>query len=241
MQSLAHRFFRYGTIFYPLSLAPGQSLVLAETTNFNFDTSDIPEFVNNPPVISGSVNSTPFSFTDRGFVLLGHADVATSAETTPYQQLGELSPTGLIGGTIQGIGGAQARCENLNSGQVVSGSITDGTINCVQLGLKSQPGDRLLVQLRGLARSGGQLPPTIAADKKTVSCGDKDWIIETDAKTKGCNVVRGQGPQAGIDQGGSCMDDQGKVNTGVDCALNNGKGGCINTDSTLGGGMCTPK
>src|SRR5262249_10863663 len=48
--------------FLPITLAPGQNLVLAETENFNFDASDFGLAID--PVVSGSVNGRAFSFTD---------------------------------------------------------------------------------------------------------------------------------------------------------------------------------
>jgi hypothetical protein len=79
--------------FLPITLAPGQNLVLAETENFNFDTSDFGLAID--PVVSGSVNGLAFSFTDHARVLLGREDSGTkvpaSNETTPYQELGRIA------------------------------------------------------------------------------------------------------------------------------------------------------
>jgi hypothetical protein len=210
--------------FLPIVLAPGQTLVIAETTNFNFDTSDVSEFtVDNPPVISGSVNSNPFSITDRAFVLLGHQDAANTQETTPYQRLGELHPPGLIGGTLQGLGAIQAECFNLNSGQVVSGSVTNGSINCVQLGLVSNPGDRIVLDLLGLARAGGQLPPRPVGASTDVRCNNGQIItISTGTEGGKCDAAKPAAQTA-------CRDGE---NTAVaDCANSNcggssGKGTC---------------
>jgi len=78
----------------PITLAPGQNLVLAETENFNFDMSDFGS--GSTPMVSGSVNGRAFSFTDTVRVLLGHAEVgATNVnKTTPYQILGRLAKEG---------------------------------------------------------------------------------------------------------------------------------------------------
>src|SRR5262249_38030786 len=57
--------------FLPITLTPGQNLVLAETgiEEENFDTSDFG--LGSAPVVSGSVNGQAFSFTDTARVLLG--------------------------------------------------------------------------------------------------------------------------------------------------------------------------
>lgn len=238
----------------PKILPAGQSLVLAETVNFNFDTSDVGEFtVNNPPVVSGSLNGASFSFTDQGFVLLGRGDAVNTPETTRYQQLGVAQPPNFMGGTVLGLGAVQAECQDLSTNQVVRGSIVNGTLNCVALGLQSQPGDRVAVRLRGLAFSGGQLPAIIAKDKTTVSCTDmkgmvKDWVIETTFEAGKCSITVNQGsatnPQGGgNDLGGMCDDGKGNTVTGVDCSRNGGKGGCVTsqTKSTEGQGSCTPQ
>ena len=72
----------------PLILAPGQNLVLAETTNFNFDSSD-PVLAANPMVF-GAVNNMAFGFTDVRRVLYGHEDAGNSTETTPYNLIGSV-------------------------------------------------------------------------------------------------------------------------------------------------------
>jgi Subtilase family len=76
--------------FLPITLAPGQNLVLAETENFNFDTSD--SGLGSDPVVSGSVNGRAFSFTDTARVLLGREQAGANNvnETTPYQILGRI-------------------------------------------------------------------------------------------------------------------------------------------------------
>jgi len=82
--------FRLWDSFLPITLAPGQNLVLAETENFNFDTSDFGLAID--PVVSGSVNGRAFSFTDTARVLLGREDAGSRGlnETTPYQVLGRI-------------------------------------------------------------------------------------------------------------------------------------------------------
>jgi hypothetical protein len=73
----------------PITLAPGENLVLAETVNFNFDTSDFGLAID--PVLRGSVNGRAFTYTDTARVLLGREDHATALnETTPYQELGRI-------------------------------------------------------------------------------------------------------------------------------------------------------
>lgn len=210
--------------FLPIVLPPGQSLVLAETVNFNFDTSDVRDFtVDNPPVLSGSANGKPFSFTDRGFVLLGHADAASPDETTAYQQLGELRPPGLIGGTLQGLGAVQAECRDVNSGQVVSGSITEGTLNCVQLGLQPQAGDRVQLRLLGLARSGGPLPPQPVGAATTVVCsGGRTLTLTTGTDGGTCEPSNPMGKTV-------CKDDSNTATadcTTGQCGGSSGKGKC---------------
>jgi hypothetical protein len=76
--------------FLPVTLAPGQNLVLAETENFNFDTSDFG--LGSNPVVSGSVNGRAFSFTDTARVLLGREEAGANNvnETTLYQILGRI-------------------------------------------------------------------------------------------------------------------------------------------------------
>ena len=75
--------------FLPIILAPGQNLVLAETENFNFDTSN--SGLGSDPLVTGSVNSQAFSFTDSARVLLGHEDAVNTPETTPYEELGRIT------------------------------------------------------------------------------------------------------------------------------------------------------
>jgi hypothetical protein len=76
--------------FLPTTLAPGQNLVLAETENFNFDTSSFGLAID--PVVRGSVNGRAFAFTDTARVLLGRQDGSASNlnETTPYEVLGRI-------------------------------------------------------------------------------------------------------------------------------------------------------
>ena len=76
--------------FLPLTLEPGQNLVLAQTALFDFDTSDFG--LGMDPVVSGSVNGRAFSFTDTARVLLGRDDAGAIGlnETTSYQILGRI-------------------------------------------------------------------------------------------------------------------------------------------------------
>jgi hypothetical protein len=73
----------------PFTLGPGDSLVLAETANFNFDSSDTGLGID--PIVSGSINGKPFSFVDTSRTLLGHEEVANTPETTPYHLLGTVA------------------------------------------------------------------------------------------------------------------------------------------------------
>jgi hypothetical protein len=72
----------------PFVLAPGQNLVLAETVNYNFDSSDFGLAID--PVVSGSMDGVAFSFTDTARILLGHEEIANTPETTPYGLLGTI-------------------------------------------------------------------------------------------------------------------------------------------------------
>src|SRR5262249_46477181 len=72
----------------PVVLAPGQNLVLAETANFNFDSSDFG--LGSNPVVSGSVDGMAFSFEDTNRILLGHEEAGNTPETTPYGLLGQI-------------------------------------------------------------------------------------------------------------------------------------------------------
>jgi hypothetical protein len=74
----------------PITLAPGENLVLAETVNFNFDTSNFGLAID--PVVRGSANGRAFTFTDKARVLLGREDTAN--ETTAYQELGRIEVQG---------------------------------------------------------------------------------------------------------------------------------------------------
>jgi hypothetical protein len=76
----------------PLTLNPGQNLVLAETGIQSFDVSESVGADN--PVVSGSISGVSFSFADAGRILFGHEDAATSAETTPYGLLGTVQVGG---------------------------------------------------------------------------------------------------------------------------------------------------
>ena len=78
--------------FLPITLAPGQNLVLAETEKpENFDTSDYgAQSSGSDYVVTGSVNGRTFSFTDTARALHGREDVGGSNETTPYKILGRI-------------------------------------------------------------------------------------------------------------------------------------------------------
>ena len=73
----------------PFSLAGGSDLVLAETANFNFDSSDFG--LGSNPIVTGSVNGVSFSFVDTGGILLGKKEAGNGAETTPYGVIGVIS------------------------------------------------------------------------------------------------------------------------------------------------------
>ena len=72
----------------PIVLAPGMNLVLAETANYNFDSSDFGLGTN--PIVSGSINGMAFSFEDKARILLGHEEAGDFRETTPYGLLGSV-------------------------------------------------------------------------------------------------------------------------------------------------------
>src|SRR5262249_6133015 len=68
----------------PLTLDAGQNLVLAETRNFNFDSSNC-GLRRDPVVIFKILGGPQFTCVDEGRVLLGHEDVGNVHETTSYQ------------------------------------------------------------------------------------------------------------------------------------------------------------
>jgi hypothetical protein len=86
-----HGVFQLWDSFLPITLAPGQNLVLAETANFNFVTSGSGLAID--PVVSASVNGQAFTFTDTARVLLGREDGSARAlnETMPYRILGRIA------------------------------------------------------------------------------------------------------------------------------------------------------
>jgi hypothetical protein len=69
-----------------LTLAPGQTVVLSGTTSTNMDLSEF-TFSQNP-VISFTLNSTPYSFTDTGRIL--HGGAISANETEPWTQIGQI-------------------------------------------------------------------------------------------------------------------------------------------------------
>lgn len=84
-------FFMVWDPFLPFVLLPGENLVLAETVNFNFDTSDFGLGID--PIVDGSVSGIPFTFVDLARILLGHEEGfgdGGSDETTPYGLLGRV-------------------------------------------------------------------------------------------------------------------------------------------------------
>ena len=72
----------------PFVLAPGANLVLAETANYNFDSSD--PLVPGVPMVFGAINGSAFGFNDVHRVLYGHEDALGSLETTPYSLIGSV-------------------------------------------------------------------------------------------------------------------------------------------------------
>ena len=100
----------------PFVLAPGQNLVLAETANFNFDSSDFPPFSAVAQVF-GSVNGQAFGFNDVHRVLYGHEDTNGPGETTPYDLIGSVpvaavpipSAAFLLGGALAGMAAVSRR------------------------------------------------------------------------------------------------------------------------------------
>jgi hypothetical protein len=90
----------------PVRVEPGKSVVLGETENFNFDSSDFG--LGSDPVVSGTVltlsslaDDKQFTFTDTRRVLLGHNDITNTFETTPFTFLGDVTPPRKL---IQGSG-----------------------------------------------------------------------------------------------------------------------------------------
>jgi hypothetical protein len=73
----------------PFTLNPGSNLVLAETVNFNFDSSEFG--LGSDPVVAGDVSGNAFSFVDTARILLGREDAINGEETTPYGVLGRIA------------------------------------------------------------------------------------------------------------------------------------------------------
>lgn len=71
------------------TVAPGENLVLAETVNFNFDTSDFGLFLD--PVVILKIDGIQHVFVDTDRVLLGHEEIGNTPETTPYHLLGSVA------------------------------------------------------------------------------------------------------------------------------------------------------
>jgi hypothetical protein len=76
-----HGGFQLWDSFLPITLAPGQNLMLADDFGLGSD-----------PVVSGSVNGRAFAFTDTARVLLGREEAGAHNvnETAPYQILGRI-------------------------------------------------------------------------------------------------------------------------------------------------------
>jgi len=80
----------------PFVLQAGHQLVVAETSNFDFNSGYLHPNTNPDPVVSGSINGIPFSFVDTNRILYGNngAEVDYSLPfepwkaTTPYSQIG---------------------------------------------------------------------------------------------------------------------------------------------------------
>lgn len=209
--------------FLPIVLAPGATVVFAETANFNFDTSDVSEFsVGSPPVISGSVNSGVFSLLDNNLILLGHSDAVDTPETTGYHELVRFEPSALIGGTVLGLQSVRVKCQNLTSGQVVTGPAA-GTLNCAQLGLLAQPNDVVIVGFRGMALPGAELPPQPVGATTDVRCGNGQIIhITTGTDGGSCGPANPNGKTECRDGGNVAVADCISHN----CGGMSGKGDC---------------
>ena len=90
----------------PFVLAPGANLVLAETANFNFDSSD--PVLAALPMVFGAINGSAFGFNDVNRVLYGHEDAFGSAETTPYDLIGSVQVPVPVPGAVLLLGSALA-------------------------------------------------------------------------------------------------------------------------------------
>jgi hypothetical protein len=80
----------------PFTLQAGHTLVIAETSNFDFDTGHSHPNTSPNPVVSGTINGIPFSFVDTNRILYGNngAEVDFSEPfepwkaSTPFSQIG---------------------------------------------------------------------------------------------------------------------------------------------------------
>ena len=82
----------------PFVLAPGQNLVLAETANFNFDSSE--PVLAAVPMVFGAINGSAFAFNDVHRVLYGHEDAVDFPETTPYNLIGSVQVVPVPGAAL---------------------------------------------------------------------------------------------------------------------------------------------
>jgi hypothetical protein len=84
------RVFQIWDRFLPVTLAPGQNLVLAETAYGNFNSSD--SGLSKFPIVTATLKrgAVFFVFRDNNGVLLGNGDKANSSETSPYDSIGRI-------------------------------------------------------------------------------------------------------------------------------------------------------
>lgn len=83
------QFFQPWGLLGPFVLQAGHNLVLAETQNFNFDSSDF-GLSSGIPNVFGTINGHAFGFDDAHRVLFGNEEAVDFRETTPYDLIGSV-------------------------------------------------------------------------------------------------------------------------------------------------------
>lgn len=87
--AFAGAFFQPWGLLGPFVLEAGHNLVLAETANYNFDSSDF-GLSGGTPQIFTTINGHAYGFDDVHRVLYGHEDAVDFLETTPYDLIGSV-------------------------------------------------------------------------------------------------------------------------------------------------------
>lgn len=170
---------------FPVNLDVGQTLVLAQTSGFNFDTSDVlcgsPASVAKCPSATVTVNGQ--IFTDTSNVLtLKHVDPIGAAfnEAQPYTSLGFSS-----GGDFQVL---VAYADNIHSDACGSGAISVGltglTTNCLPSPFNGAGGTTAATFFQGNPAANGGLTSTnpFHCANPSTTCWDSG-VIEIVATT----------------------------------------------------------